>query len=63
MHANVSCEFWEPDFAKCVCGLAVLNQQAVSCWHPKLPEPHCLRVSVDFFCCELGLMAGSSALP
>lgn len=56
-------EFWEPDLAECVCGLAFLNQQVVSSWHPKLPEPRGLGFLIVFFCSELGLVAGSSASP
>lgn len=62
MHAKVS-EFWEPNFAKCMCGLAFLNQQIISSWHPKATEPQCSCFLIVFLCSELGPMAGSLAFP
>lgn len=37
MQANVS-EFGEPDLAKYTCILALINEQIIGGWHPRLTE-------------------------
>lgn len=62
MQANAS-EFGEPDFSKCMCVLALINEQIISSGLPKLTEAQCLFFLIVSFCGELGLTAGSSASP
>lgn len=62
MQANAS-EFGEPDFSKCMCVLALINEQIISSGHAKLTQARCLFFLIVSFCRELGLTAGSSASP